>query len=111
MSRESYIRGFCKAAEAAGVDPVELAKYAQQYKTDGYVPEFVLANVHQVLIFLICLIMVKFLLIYLLRGLICHLLQRLSQVVTMDVCWQNLIQDSRLGMRRILMRPQKHLLR
>ena len=28
MSKESYIRGFCKAAEAAGVDPRELAKYA-----------------------------------------------------------------------------------
>ena len=28
MSKESYIRGFCKAAEAAGVDPVQLAKYA-----------------------------------------------------------------------------------
>ena len=29
MSKESYVRGFCKAAEAAGVDPVALAKYAQ----------------------------------------------------------------------------------
>jgi len=29
MSKESYIRGFCKAAEAAGVDPVFLAKFAQ----------------------------------------------------------------------------------
>ncbi len=28
MSKESYIRGFCKAAEAAGVDPKALAKYA-----------------------------------------------------------------------------------
>ena len=28
MSKESYIRGFCKAAEAAGVDPGALAKYA-----------------------------------------------------------------------------------
>lgn len=28
MSRESYARGFCKAAEAAGVDPMALAKYA-----------------------------------------------------------------------------------
>ena len=28
MSRESYARGFCKAAEAAGVDPQALAKYA-----------------------------------------------------------------------------------
>ena len=38
MSKESYARGFCKAAAAAGVDPVALAKYAQQYKTEGYVP-------------------------------------------------------------------------
>ena len=38
MSKESYARGFFKAAEAAGVDPVALAKYAQQYKTDGYAP-------------------------------------------------------------------------
>lgn len=30
MSRESYARGFCKAAAAAGVDPVALAKYAQE---------------------------------------------------------------------------------
>lgn len=30
MSKESYARGFCKAAEAAGVDPVVLAKFAQQ---------------------------------------------------------------------------------
>lgn len=29
MSKESYARGFCKAAAAAGVDPVALAKYAQ----------------------------------------------------------------------------------
>ena len=28
MSKESYIRGFCKAAEAKGVDPKALAKYA-----------------------------------------------------------------------------------
>lgn len=28
MSRESYARGFCKAAEAAGVDPKALAKFA-----------------------------------------------------------------------------------
>ena len=28
MSKESYARGFCKAAAAAGVDPVELIKYA-----------------------------------------------------------------------------------
>lgn len=40
MSKESYVRGFCKAAEAAGVDPVALAKYAQQYKTDGYAPRW-----------------------------------------------------------------------
>ena len=38
MSKESYARGFVKAAAAAGVDPTELAKFAQQYKTDGYVP-------------------------------------------------------------------------
>ena len=30
MRRESYARGFCKAAEAAGVDPQALAKYAAQ---------------------------------------------------------------------------------
>ena len=41
MSKESYARGFCKAAEAAGVDPVALAKYAQQHKTDGWAPEVV----------------------------------------------------------------------
>jgi hypothetical protein len=29
MSKESYARGFCKVAEAAGVDPVALAKFAQ----------------------------------------------------------------------------------
>lgn len=34
MSKESYARGFCKAAAAAGVDPVALAKYAQ-YRTTG----------------------------------------------------------------------------
>ena len=28
MSRESYIRGFCKVAVAHGVDPVQLAKFA-----------------------------------------------------------------------------------
>ena len=28
MSKESYIRGFCKAAEAYGVDPQALAKFA-----------------------------------------------------------------------------------
>lgn len=38
MSKESYARGFCKVAEAAGVDPTELAKFAQQYKTEGYAP-------------------------------------------------------------------------
>ena len=31
MSKESYVRGFCKAAEAAGVDPVALAKFAETY--------------------------------------------------------------------------------
>jgi len=61
MSKESYARGFCKAAAAAGVDPVALAKYAQdlprwqsartrmpgaikpkpQYPTKGYVPSSV----------------------------------------------------------------------
>lgn len=29
MSKESYARGFCKAAQAYGVDPVDLIKYAQ----------------------------------------------------------------------------------
>lgn len=29
MSKESYMRGFCKVAEANGVDPQALAKYAQ----------------------------------------------------------------------------------
>lgn len=38
MSRESYIRGFCKVADKQGIDPVVLAKYAQQYKTDGWAP-------------------------------------------------------------------------
>ena len=44
MSKESYARGFCKAAEAAGVDPVALAKFAKdtthgpKYKTDGFAP-------------------------------------------------------------------------
>ena len=28
MSKESYVRGFCKTAEAAGVDPQALAKFA-----------------------------------------------------------------------------------
>ena len=36
MSKESYARGFVKAAAAAGVDPTALAKFAQQYKTEGY---------------------------------------------------------------------------
>lgn len=31
MSKESYARGFCKAAAAAGVDPVALAKFAEDY--------------------------------------------------------------------------------
>lgn len=39
MSKESYVRGFVKEAEAHGVDPVALAKFAQQYKTDGYAPK------------------------------------------------------------------------
>lgn len=29
MSKESYARGFCKAAEAAGVDPVALAEFTK----------------------------------------------------------------------------------
>ena len=28
MSKESFVRGFCKTAEAHGIDPVQLAKYA-----------------------------------------------------------------------------------
>lgn len=37
MSRESYIRGFSKVAEAAGVDPVSLLKIAQLGAiSDGY---------------------------------------------------------------------------
>jgi len=32
MSRESYIRGFCKTAMAAGLDPCALAKYASAYE-------------------------------------------------------------------------------
>lgn len=43
MSKESYARGFCKAAEAAGVDPVALAKYAQEFKTNGWAPPVVAA--------------------------------------------------------------------
>lgn len=36
MSKESYIRGFCKAAAAAGVDPQALVKFAEpKYKTNG----------------------------------------------------------------------------
>lgn len=30
MSRESYIKGFCKVAEGHGVDPVQLAKFAAE---------------------------------------------------------------------------------
>ena len=41
MSKESYIRGFCKSAEAHGVDPKALAKFAQQYKTEGYAPKMI----------------------------------------------------------------------
>jgi len=41
MSKESYVRGFVKAAEAAGVDPVALAKYAQEFKTNGWAPPVV----------------------------------------------------------------------
>lgn len=52
MSKESYVRGFCKAAETVGIDPVELAKFAAEtkeeaneeqpkYKTDGYAPRLV----------------------------------------------------------------------
>lgn len=37
MSKESYARGFCKAAAAAGVDPTELAKVAYtQADVDDY---------------------------------------------------------------------------
>lgn len=35
MSRESYIRGFCKAAESYGVDPAALAKVAAPYSEDA----------------------------------------------------------------------------
>lgn len=39
MSKESYARGFCKAAEAAGVDPAALAKFAEAiYNTGGKIP-------------------------------------------------------------------------
>ena len=37
MSKESYARGFCKVAEAHGVDPTKLAKYAyDQRDVDAY---------------------------------------------------------------------------
>ena len=39
MSKESYVRGFCKAAEAAGVDPSVLLKYAQGKVTGGRAPD------------------------------------------------------------------------
>jgi hypothetical protein len=35
MSKESYARGFCKAAAYSGFDPVELAKYAQSIVFGG----------------------------------------------------------------------------
>lgn len=38
MSKESYARGFCKEAASYGVDPVQLAKFAQEFKTNGYAP-------------------------------------------------------------------------
>ena len=43
MSKESYARGFCKAAEAAGVDPQALIKLAANValKTDGFAPKSV----------------------------------------------------------------------
>lgn len=41
MSKESYARGFVKAAAAAGVDPTGLAKFAQEFKTDGWAPRVV----------------------------------------------------------------------
>lgn len=45
MSKESYIRGFCKAAEAAGVDPVGLAKFADAiYNTGGKLPSSTIKN-------------------------------------------------------------------
>lgn len=31
--KEAYIEGFCKVAEVYGIDPLELAKYAQAVKT------------------------------------------------------------------------------
>lgn len=41
MSKESYARGFCKAAAAAGVDPKVLFKFAQEFKTNGWAPQVV----------------------------------------------------------------------
>lgn len=41
MSKESYASGFCKAAEAAGVDPVQLAKFA---KVLGHYPNEALVS-------------------------------------------------------------------
>ena len=38
MGKESYVRGFCKVAEAHGVDPVALAKYAQQVSAPTSAP-------------------------------------------------------------------------
>ena len=38
MSKESYVRGFCKAAETVGVNPVALAKYAQQVSAPTSAP-------------------------------------------------------------------------
>ena len=35
MSKESYVRGFCKAAEAQGVDPNRLAEYIQKSAKSG----------------------------------------------------------------------------
>ena len=39
MSKESYVRGFCKAAEEHGVDPVQLAKFATTGAVTNTVPE------------------------------------------------------------------------
>lgn len=41
MGKESYARGFCKVAAAHGVDAVQLAKYAQQYNTEGWAPHLI----------------------------------------------------------------------
>jgi len=38
MSKESYVRGFCKAAEAAGADPQALAKFATTGAVTNTVP-------------------------------------------------------------------------